>query len=123
MCLQCCAEAVFVGDLMPGWALMRSTKDHEDWPIGQFGLIQINNPAFVFPGPLVRNPPDGAPPPEVARFYDAIHALEDVLVTDPVTGWELVEAARGVGYDRSRDGRFAVWLMTRLCLVTPTDTV
>jgi hypothetical protein len=53
MCLQCVAESEeVIRDIVPGYALHRGTKDVPDeWPVGHYGVVKMNDPMFVFPLP------------------------------------------------------------------------
>jgi hypothetical protein len=48
MCLQCLCEAKSYGEVIPGWLLMTSSKGDKNWPLGYWGLVQSNDPTFVW---------------------------------------------------------------------------
>jgi hypothetical protein len=55
MCLQCITNASTYGKITSKYALMQSELDDEEWPVGYLGLVQENDPTFIFKAPP-RNP-------------------------------------------------------------------
>lgn len=130
MCLQCITAAEYVNqdchEILPGWVLMRSTNDHapDDWPAGSLGLIECNDPTFVFNGEIVPDPCPGGTDEEYESVDDSLFdshvaSLNMVLKSlnaDPMSCWRLVEAARQVGFrpEKAYSPEFALWLMDRM---------
>ncbi len=48
MCLQCLTHPWYYGEIAPGFTLARSTKENSDWGVGEWGLIECNDPSVVF---------------------------------------------------------------------------
>lgn len=104
MCLQCITEARTVSeDFLPGYFLMVSTKNHPDWEEGKYGLIIMNDPSFVFSIPEKNN-------------CTACDLLRDELneYTTVESGYDLVRAARKVGYRPDRHGFLSGFLVKRM---------
>jgi hypothetical protein len=115
MCLQCCTDAVVIKkDILPGYVLVRASKDCDIWKEGQFGLVQENDPDFIWdnPGP---NPLDGMTdneindcPPEKWKesvlWMKKVELIEKEFETDPMMGYQFVTACRLAGYDPEKEG-------------------
>jgi len=127
MCLQCIVEAENLGLVLPGWYLMRSRKDDPRWPVGHWGLVQSNDPTFVWettptPDPLhfvpddqweawLEQNPKGTPAYE-RTMGEHPDDFDKALVCDPALGWELVNASIPFGYDPETSGYFGQWLFS-----------
>lgn len=127
MCLQCDASAENLGLVLPGWFLMRSTKPHEDWPEGHWGLVRKNDPDFVWETRPTPDPLHGVPESEwevwlkanPAGTPDYVRTMEEVpedfrkaLECPPDLGWEIVQTAIPFGYDPMTSGWFSDWLFS-----------
>jgi hypothetical protein len=124
MCLQCITKSkVIQKDVLPGFTLRQSTVDHEEWPLGWYGLVEMNDPTFVFPGPLLPDTTEGHSDEELNdlpdfpagynEFCAAADVLAEKLVGDPMSGYRLVDACMQVGY-KMDDGHVHYWLMNFL---------
>ena len=54
MCLQCVTDAVIIKNgIIPGYTLMKAAKSCDEWKEGQYGLVNSNDPDFIWdnPGP------------------------------------------------------------------------
>jgi hypothetical protein len=122
MCLQCITEATIVkDDILPGFSLKQSQRDHPEWPKGAFGLVEQNDPTIVFAGPLLKDPTRGMSDDELnalpgmpegtVEFDAAADLLGEQLVLDAVTGHRLVEACIARGYRPTEDGFLHYWLL------------
>ena len=112
MCEQCVAEARDWGEVLPGWTLIRASRDGNTMKADQWGLVSGNDPDFwwtVTPRP---RPPEGSADGR-AWSLDA-DEFEKTLVTDPATGYLLYSAAREAGYAGEGGVRFGFWLFARL---------
>lgn len=127
MCLQCIANAkVIKQDVLPGFSLMQATAEAEGWKKDSFGLVECNDPTFVFDGPLVLDPTAGMTEddldwqPEMPDGYEEYEAgaqrLEAALKCDPVTGHRLVQACMQVGYHPKEHGILGYWLLNYLAV-------
>jgi len=135
MCEQCCAETVaYEGEVLPGYLLVRATKDGRVMKKDDWGLVHCNDPAFWWSMTPVPDPTDGMTDEQIdslrdpqglielqdERYFEAAEHLDAALAGklsqteshcphfDDAT--RLYEAAKAVGYDRDSDGRFAFWL-------------
>ena len=124
MCLQCDTKAVIVQqDILPGFSLYQAQVDAADWPKGWYGLVECNDPTFVFAGPLLSDPTFGMSdealnalkdfPAGYDEFCAAADAVGEKLVGCPMAGYSLVRACMEVGYRRT-DGHVHYWLLHHL---------
>ncbi|KVP39616.1 hypothetical protein WJ87_05120 [Burkholderia ubonensis] len=122
MCLQCMTNAIIIKkNVLPGFDLMQSQQDAKGWPKGAYGLVEINDPTVVFPGPLLNDPTAGMSddelnalpemPAEVYAFDQSAEALGEQLILDAVTGHRLVQACIECGYKPKEDGCLHFWLL------------
>lgn len=125
MCLQCLSHAKLVKqNVLPGFSLMQATADTPEWPAGHFGLVQVNDPMVVFPGPLLVDPAKGMDEDELDampewpegcdEFMDAAQGLEQQLKVNALDGYALVTACTQVGYKPGSDGLLGFWLLDYL---------
>lgn len=132
MCLQCCTNAVDYGEVLPGWGLYRAQKDDQEidpvWPKDHWGLIQCNDPDFVWEVTPELDPSFGktddqinAETPEEWEASEAwlkkVAEFSNDLISDPKTGYQLVAAAVEAGYDLETDGRFEAWFFHRMARI------
>lgn len=100
MCLQCVVDAkCVIKDFIPPYHLYVSQKDDEEWPIGEYGLVVINDPDVIFPSNL--DDPDMG-----SYFY-----------LDPFRGHRLWNACIKSGYDpdKHKDGYWVYsWIIERI---------
>lgn len=149
MCEQCVAETtLYVGpgdaDVLPGFGLVRATKDGWLMKKGDWGLVHVNDPDYWWSPTPVEDPLDGLSdeeidklPPEAFKTDDydtATEKIDDALSGRSPSMLEkdchayprfedaarLYDAAKQAGYDRARDGRFAAWLCHRLAIFLKT---
>lgn len=135
MCEQCLTNAeVVLKDPLPGYTLMRARKGSESWPEGWYGLVQSNDPDFVFPGELLLDPladvPDedfemmlAAVEPQYDAYLAAVEGLKKPLQSLPaILGYELVVACQRKGYSIEAHGtELAFWLMNHLARAKHRD--
>ncbi len=122
MCMQCSAEAETLKEgILPGYTLMRSTKATHDWPLGWYGLVECNDPLFVFKGPLRRDPCDGLTEDDLTAMpsypdgYDEYAELAEELTQVEIGGlvdtYKFVKACMDVGYNPATHGtQIGYWL-------------
>ncbi len=104
MCLQCEVDAQCVlREIIPGYQLYISIKDHEEWPKGQYGLVRCNDPDFVFAIPKDRD--------DEGEWYDFI--LYEFLM-EPLTGYNFVSACMAAGWNQKEHGDVAIWFVERI---------
>jgi hypothetical protein len=129
MCLQCNCDAISYGEVLPGWALMRARKDDygdsPEWKTGEWGLVRINDPDYIWSGDLLKNPmldwtddqidscEDDAVIAAENKFVDCWLNLHDNLVGNAECGYELCLAAISVGWNKETT-RLPEWLMDRM---------
>lgn len=129
MCLQCAAKAVVVkANILPGFSLMQSTFDTPQWPLGHYGLVESNDPTFVFAGPLLTDPTfafsdtdlessgyyDGYFDAKIEAFNEASEVLAEALKSSPLDGYRLVFACVQQGYALDDGPALHFWLMQHL---------
>ena len=118
MCMQCIVDAQEIFEVMPSWYLMQSKIDDPRWPKDYFGLVQCNDPYFVwkpFYDPTIgEDENDNRISPEEDEYWKNLSEFREIINIDPRTGWYMVEAAKKVGYDPQEDGDMASWLIERI---------
>lgn len=129
MCLQCLAKAERIGDIAPGFALYRATKDAQGWPKGAYGLVRENDPDLVIAATPVPDPCFGlsddeidAQPPSAddawAAFMATVEAVEAAMPRDAMFGYKLVMGLTQAGYDPEQHCyRVACFLVHRMAQV------
>lgn len=102
MCLQCIVQSEKVIDeIIPGYSIHRAKVEATNvWPADYYGLIDINNPTFVFPE--IPTPPldtDDFPSP----FDQLVINYNEVLLS-AVEGYRFVKACMDAGYNLEDHG-------------------
>jgi len=136
MCQQCTTKAESYGEFLPKWFLMRATKEgEEDWPKGHWGLVECNDPTFVFKqtpiiedvrtlelkfrkaGKTEKQIDKELDDPKYKKvfeqdlvFYEKVREFREKFVLSPEAGHNLFIAATKAGFKRERDGDLAFWL-------------
>ena len=100
---------------------MQAKKDHPDWPVGWFGVVEINDPTFVFQGPPVCDPYFGRDDDDEEVEDEAfLLCLDEVIEAgckaSVFEAYRLVEACVRVGFD-PEEGGFEAWLVHKMGLV------
>ena len=136
MCLQCDTEAENLGEVVPGIVLMRAMKGCNQWEKGWYGLVESNDPFFVFdpwkhtlrPDPMF-NWSDEAinastrEQTDIAwQWMEDAEKFREALVLEILEGWRLVEACKKGGYKPESDGCPAMWLFHRLGVLAQNKT-
>lgn len=126
MCECCSAEAIDIGEVVPGWLLVRATRRGLRMHPGDYGLVRSNDPDFIFRMPPEPDPARGLSDeeydrnPQIHKDWMAWHSrfaleYEPELITDPMTGYALVKACLEAGYDPDEHGtRIVFWLVDRM---------
>lgn len=133
MCLQCDVDAVTLFDtILPGFSLMQAKKNTVEWPEGWYGLVEINDPTVVFPGPLLADPTAGMTDeqlnalPNLPAGYDEFTAAADTLaehlILPAMAGYQLATACQARGYNPEKDGYIHYWLLHYLATTMHTPT-
>jgi hypothetical protein len=107
MCMQCLVDSRQIDpDFLPGFILSMSTNDVvAAWPKGHFGLVEENDPMFVFP-PI--------PDPRDEMVFARLHSkLSQEFKFSPLEGHRIILACGRAGW-RKRDGSVLWWLMLRV---------
>lgn len=125
MCEQCSAATITYGEIVPGFWLVRATQQGNTMVLGDWGLVESNDPHFVWQGDIVPDPTEGlsdedletmTPEQEQAEklFYDNFEAIR--FMDLPVSaGWRLVQAGIQAGYQPEKiAGDFPYWLYCRM---------
>lgn len=104
MCLQCLVDAEVVSeDFLPGYYLMVAKKDHEEWNMTEYGLVEVNDPTFIFSIPEKNNCNSMEKLREELDGYCSIDSA-----------YNLVRAAKKVGYRPKTHGFLACFLLSRM---------
>lgn len=133
MCKQCLANAVVIkGNIVPGFTLMKATTFTDGWAAGQYGLVESDDPTFIFSGPILADPLAGIPgdelvkiPSEDPRWSKSLDhmcyagSIMQNFNTDPVTGWRLVQACILAGFNPQDDGDVMYWLVNHMATQLP----
>jgi hypothetical protein len=123
MCLQCTAEArILLEHAIPGYALMVATKDTEEWHTGQYGLVHINDPDFIWTGDPLIDPTEEVSDEEwdalsnddprrfaFDRLVDLVESMKPCFKTDPMTGFSFIQACMQDGYTPALHGRVVLY--------------
>lgn len=132
MCLQCSTQATLVKEnVLPGFSLMQATIDAPGWPAGHYGLVHVNDPLVVFPGPLLVDPAKGMDEDELDampewpegcdEYMEAAQQLNQLLNFNALEGYKLVYACTQVGYLPASDGLLGFWLLDHLATSVQAD--
>jgi len=123
--MQCLADAHLVlkrpvlpklsGDCRGGpYWLVQAQKGCEGWPKGWYGLVQMNDPDFIWEGepipePLFRKKDEKA----WKNWWKMLEKIECNL--GPIVGYQLVASCMQAGYRPEKHGyRVIWWLMNRI---------
>ena len=137
MCEQCVAQTVLYGEVVPGFYLVRATVDGGTMKAGDWGLVECNDPFFIWSGEIIADPTEGMTDEEMNAIDndDAVHnALEDrftdgfepirFMDTPVSVGWRLIHGAIAQGYDPHPEkdapplaADFPYWLWKRMVMV------
>ena len=118
MCESCMTEATYHGEIFPGWHLRRAVKEYEGWKAGEWALIEMNGPSYIWPVAPYPEPPD---PPDDAtaqvdqewlnKFDDWVDASYQIQSLNGMKSiYLLTQAAITKGYNPKEDGAFEPWL-------------
>jgi len=140
MCTQCVVDAQFYlikpdgslaehDELLPGWALFQAKKPGGEMNAGDWGLVRVNDPEFVWRVDPVVDPLEGFSEdeqesmfedPEIAASIDTFVNTQDAFAAELMESVELItsahaliESANKVGYT-TESGSFEWWLCHRL---------
>lgn len=125
MCEQCLTDCILWSDVLPGWSLIQARHDGSEMKKGQWGLLQCNDPDFIWSGRPNEDPfahwsewrVDNSLPEEWATFetwVDQISKFEkELLKARSIDSFfRLGHSARKAGF--KDDQSFASWLLARL---------
>jgi hypothetical protein len=124
MCEQCSAEVDDYGHPLDGWMLCQATRD-ADMKKGQWGLVECNDPTYVWTQKPMIDPLMGAitdddwakvtdiQMAESEIFEDAVALFSEELVADIESAHHLFESGLKAGYKKEH-GRFESWLFNHL---------
>jgi hypothetical protein len=125
MCEQCLVKPLVWRNVLDGWSLIQATVDGSYMKAGQWGLVEINDPTFVWDFRPIPDPTAGMSEDEEEEFYEtqteAVERLiaherefRDVLLCSPVTGWSLINACISSGFSPREHGLVDHWLLNHL---------
>lgn len=111
MCEQCICDPEYFGEPLPGWYLMRARKDGDLLEIGDWALVQCNDPDVYWTGTPEIDPNSYSDDGDVVYPSDS---FLDALYSQHVSvGYNLVNSALTVGYSHGRMS-FCHWLWQHL---------
>ena len=100
MCEQCLVNPLFYGEVIPGWYLIKARRESSSMRVGDWGLLRINNPDFIW------STFDFEPSDENAiTFYDCWSCA-------PETGHALFSSALKAGF--TEDDSLFYWLGSKI---------
>lgn len=100
MCEQCIVKADSYLTPIPGWSLIRATVDGSLMKAGDWGLVQANDPTYVWGVAPWPEPPEDANQNILDQWFDDAENFGKCLVGEyPETGYRLIKACIEVGYD------------------------
>ena len=124
-------EAVFYGRsddgfFLPGWGLFQASRDGYIMKKGDWGLVQCNDPTFVWSVDPVSDPTFGMTEADEERelkdpnielktdlFYDRFEEFNNAMQGRVSDGWALMDAAIKAGFN-PEDHFFNYWLFHKL---------
>lgn len=112
MCEQCVTEATDHGEVLPGWILIRATRDGNIMQADQWGLVSGNDPDYFWS--VTPRPEPHEQSAEWSAWSREALEFEKALMADPATGYLLHSAAGQAGYVPEGGSRFGFWLFRRL---------
>ena len=113
MCLQCVTEAELIGEIFPGWFLMKAMNSNsKEWKKDQLGLLLKDDSSFVFDNIFMEDTLQNYSAEEIDKlnetdliwkkydkFIDAIEIVKKKMICRPEIGFKLISATQKVGYD------------------------
>ena len=91
---------------------------------GDWGLVECNDPTFVWTGTPLIDPTMGVDEndinnpawasPELDLFTATVHDFDEALISSPEVGWRLYNSCVKAGYDQEKHGRLSWWLFDHL---------
>lgn len=131
MCEQCIAKTrSFRPRIVPGVRLVQATEDGSEMKTGDYGLVFINNPSFIFKITPEADPTNGQSDEEMDMdaffawdekaniFREEIYTSAESLEAS----YDLIEACILAGYIRLSSGFVSHWLFNRIGQLLPTGT-
>lgn len=105
MCEQCIVNPLYFGQPIPGYTLILARREGNDMPLSSWGLVECNDPTFVFTFDFTLFP-------GTDEWADAVWNVADDLVSHPYAGYHLVSSCMPLGYVCGSN--FVEWLMNHL---------
>lgn len=102
MCEQCMINPHYFGQPIPGYTLIRARRASRETQLGQYGLVQCNDPTFTFSFNFHLMP-------ETREWDEQVAGLWKQFDCHPVTGFELITACIQAGYNVPDSGPFVDW--------------
>lgn len=124
MCEQCLVNPLNFGEPMPGWFLIRARREN-DMKVGQWGLVEANDPTFVWTTTPKLQPNFQMTIDEEEAFsietgwhidYDIFGDFHDAFDCSPNIGYKLVKSCMAVGYIPDVHYDVREWLFSYLAL-------
>jgi hypothetical protein len=108
---------------------MRARRDGNDWMKGEWGLVECNDPTYIWKKTPTPSPVWGMTDDEEEIFINGLTkddprrdralglnqaAFSESFYGTPEQGHRLIEAAKTVGFDREKHGSFTYWFFDYL---------
>lgn len=94
MCEQCLTNPISFGEIIPGFFLMRARRDGYDWKKGEWGLVEANDPTFIFR--ITPQINDDVDPIDLIEFRNEFYGCY------PDTGYAFCNACKDAGWDSQK---------------------
>lgn len=110
MCEQCVTNSVSITTPLDkeGWVLIQATKDGHFMKKGQYGLVRMNDPDFVWTEKPYKEPNENDP--ALDAWFEAVDRFTNEFASGPLESYEIVKACIRLGYKKKIHGSFSHWL-------------
>ena len=129
MCEQCNVNPLYFDDVLPGWTLIRARRQGYDMKVGQWGLLTMNSPDFIWTSTPKPDPTWGMSEEEEDK-YNKEHPGESGCLPEDFTDafinldnvFQLGQACIKAGFDPNGEIKLSYWLWNYLgCWIRDND--
>jgi hypothetical protein len=111
MCEQCLVNPLYFGEVFPGWFLIRARRDGDLMKVGDWGLLECNDPSIIWSVTPIIKEPDSL---TIAEFDARFTVFCDELYVPPLIGYRLVKSVVDAGIFQMGNGNFNISLFEHL---------
>jgi len=105
MCEQCLVNPLFYGQVFGDWQLIRARRDGNEMKVGDWGLVLVNDPSFVWQtSPMISD--EYAPD----DFYQSLCCML------PLQGKRFAESCISAGFKGDSDYDLVDWLWRKVVM-------